>query len=285
MKDPLSDFYRSKEVYITLPSGGNWYKNPPNLTEDGEIGIYPMSVKDEIMLKIPDTLYNGEALYEIIKSVAPDIPDPYEVIMPDFEIILLASKIGQHGGELNITGTCPHCQKTDVYSIKITDLLRSVKKLPTDGPKLELENGLSITFKPNTLASVTAGNIKTTESIRLAAAIADGMHPEETKTIFKDSLEKSTAATIVVLSDAIESIETPTGEIVSDIVSISNWVANSDARTTQLIKKQSVELNRNGVPESFNFQCSSEDCNETFDAKMEYNPAFFFTNNYDQPLT
>jgi hypothetical protein len=68
MKNPLSDYYREKEIYVKLPTQGKWYKNKPNLNKDGEIGVRPMTLKDEMLLKIPDSLYNGESLYEVFKS-------------------------------------------------------------------------------------------------------------------------------------------------------------------------------------------------------------------------
>lgn len=285
MNDPLLNYYRTKEVYVLLPTQGRWYKNKPNLTQDGEIGIYPMSVRDEIMLKIPDTLYNGEALFEVIQSVAPDIVDPYEIAIPDVEVILLAAKASQHGGELNISGRCPHCNTSTTYGIEITKILQKVKVLPDNPVTLQLSNGLIVEYKPNTLASINAGTIKTTESIKLAQAITDNTDPEQAKEIFKESLEKTTAATIVVLADSIASITTPDGDVVTDIQSISNWLANCDALTTSLLKKHSTTLNENGVPNDFDLACSNEECGETFKTQIEYNPAFFFTTDYEQSLT
>lgn len=277
MQDPLSSFYRTKEVYVTLPTQGRWYKNKPNLTDDGEIGIFPMSVRDEIMLKIPDTLYNGEALFEVLQSIAPDIVDPYEVAVPDVEIILLAAKANQHDGKMSMGGRCPHCNTSTDYEIEVKNLLGQVKPIPDEPLILELDNGLRIEYKPNTLASINAGTIKTTESVKLAQAIGDNTDPETTKQIFRESLEKTTAATIIVLADSIASITTPDGTVVTDVQSISNWLANADARTTALLKSQSTKLNESGVPKSFELQCSNEECGELFNAAIEYNPAFFFT--------
>ena len=277
MQDPLINFYRTKEVYVTLPTQGKWYKNKPKLTKDGEIGIYPMSVRDEIMLKIPDTLYNGEALFEVLQSIAPDIVDPYEVAVPDVEIILLAAKASQHDGKMTMSGRCPHCGTSTDYEIEVKKLLSQVKPIPDDPLLLELENGLVVEYKPNTLASINAGTIKTTESIKLAQAINDSTDPDTTKTIFRESLEKTTAAAIIVLADSISSITTPEGIVVSDIESISNWLANADARTTGLLKEKSTKLNESGVPRTFNLQCSNDECTENFDANVEYNPTFFFT--------
>jgi hypothetical protein len=73
--NPLSDYFRQPGTYITLPSNGRYYKQPPKLTESGELAIYPMTAKDELRLKNPDALFNGEAMRGVIKSSCPDIAD------------------------------------------------------------------------------------------------------------------------------------------------------------------------------------------------------------------
>lgn len=285
MSDPLSHFYRTKEIFVKLPSKGHWYKQKPNLTADFEIGIYPMSVKDEVLFKVPDTLYNGDAIFEVIKSIAPDIPDPYEICLVDVDVLLIASRVNQNNGEMNVIAGCPHCKKTHEYGVNLESILSRVQHISTDPVELELQNGLLITFKPNTLASVNASHIMNTESVRIAAQITDNTDPEYAKQLFKSSLEKTTAATIIVLADAIEQIKTPNGDVVDNIESITNWLSNTDSGTIEHIKKHSSVLNNAGIQKDFDFVCSNEECQEKFSAPLEYNPAFFFTNNLDQPKT
>jgi len=96
MNNPLDKYYRTKEIYVKLPTQGKWYTDKPNLTEQGEIGILPMTVRDEMLLNIPDALYNGESMFELFKSIAPDIQDPYEICMPDVDVILLGSRAASY---------------------------------------------------------------------------------------------------------------------------------------------------------------------------------------------
>lgn len=285
MTDPLSHFYRTKEIFVKLPSKGYWYKQKPNLTVDGEVGVYPMSVKDEVLFKVPDTLYNGDALFEVLKSIAPDIIDPYEICLVDVDVLLIASRASLNNGEMNVSARCPHCNKTHEYAIELSSVLANVKHISTDPVELELSNGLIITFKPNTLASVTASHIQNTESVRIAAQITDNTDPAYAKELFKSSLEKTAGATIIVLADSIEKILTPDGTVVSDIESISRWLANTDSKTIELIKKHSSALNENGIQKEFLFTCSNDECGEEFKSPLEYNPAFFFTHNLDKQLT
>ena len=56
-ENPLLDYYRQKEIYIKLPTGGKWYNKNPKLALDGEIGVRPMTLRDELVLTVPDALY------------------------------------------------------------------------------------------------------------------------------------------------------------------------------------------------------------------------------------
>ena len=73
MENPLQQYYRHKEIYVKLPTGGRWLDPKPNLNEQGEIGIRPMSMKDELLLNIPDALFNGQAMFELIQSICQDL--------------------------------------------------------------------------------------------------------------------------------------------------------------------------------------------------------------------
>ena len=59
--NPLMSHMRQETVFVSLPSKGNFYKQKPGLTDDGEIGVRAMTSADEIALKVPDALFNGEA--------------------------------------------------------------------------------------------------------------------------------------------------------------------------------------------------------------------------------
>lgn len=274
MNNPLLDFYREKEIYVTLPTQGKWYKNKPKLTDDGEIGVMPMTMKDEMLLNIPDSLYNGESLYEIFKSIVPDIIDPYEISIPDVDVLLLASKAVSNGPELPIDARCPHCQTLTSYSISLTKILSKVKKVELD-TEVEVKK-LKIKMRPNTLASVTASSMQSIESARYILKMKKD-DPEQNHDMIKRSLETATAAGIGVLADAIESIELPNGTIVTDFDQILDWVKNSDASTISVLKKLSVKMNDSGIEKTFSFTCGNEECNKEFTAPVEFNPAFFFT--------
>jgi hypothetical protein len=277
MTNSLEDFYRHKEIYVKLPTEGKWYTSQTNLNDQNEIGILPMSFKDEMLLNIPDSVYNGESLFEILKSILPDMENPYEILIPDVDIILLASKINSNDGEITVDAKCTHCQTQEQYSIKIVNVLNQVKTI--EPIELELSNGLVVSFKPNSLRSITTNQIKISEMSNILSTFNKDDNPEKQHALFSDSLEKTTAASLVLIADTIEYILLPSGDKITDIQPILDWISNSDSNTVKKLQKMSTQINQNGLDKKFKFECSNEKCGEQFTSEVEFNPTFFFTNN------
>ena len=277
--NPLANFYRNKEIYVKLPTQGKWYSQPPKLTEQGEIGIYPMTVKDEILMNIPDSLYNGESLFELFQSIAPDIADPYEIAMPDVDVILLASRSASYNSTMRVSTKCPHCETPQDYEIDLPTALSNIK-INNQSQELEID-GLLISLKPNTLKTVTANRIKTVEIARMISNMdITGVIPDDQKDAYNNSIAVSAAAQIAILADSIESVTLPDGTVVVDIDHISEWISKSNKRVVDTITKTAALMNQNGIDNEFNFACSEQECGKEFKAPIEFNPAFFFSNNY-----
>ncbi len=277
MTKTLQDFYRHKEIYIKLPTEGKWYTSQTNLNDQNEIGIKPMSFKDEMLLNIPDSIYNGESLFEILKSILPDMENPYEILMPDVDIVLLASRINSNDGELSVDAKCPHCDTQEQYSIKIINILNQIKVI--NPIELELDNGLIISFKPNSLRSVTTNQIKITEMSSILSTFNKDDDKETQHKIFSESLEKTAAANLVLIADTIEYVLLPSGDKITDLQAILDWISNSDSNTVKKLQNMSNQINQNGIDKNFKFECSNEECGKEFRSPVEFNPTFFFTNN------
>lgn len=272
--NPLSNYYRSREVYVKLPSDYRYFSNKPKTSNDNELGVMPMSTKDEMLLKIPDSLYNGEALYEIIGSVAPDIENPYELCMPDLDILLLATRIASYGKEMEVEAVCPHCSKSGLYSIDVAVVLSKLKMLPEDYT-VEI-NGLNISFKPNSVNTINAKRLAQLETHKIALELQDTDRPEEVQEKLRKSLQVATASKYAIIADSIESIELPDGTVVNQLAHILEWLSNSNADVVSKLEVHRDVMNDNGIQKTFDITCSNEDCVQSFTAPMEFNPAFFF---------
>ena len=277
MTKTLQDFYRHKEIYIKLPTEGKWYTSQTNLNDQNEIGIRPLSFKDEMLLSIPDSIYNGQSLFEILKSILPDMENPYEILMPDVDVVLLASRINSNEGELSAEATCTHCGTQEQYNIKIVNVLNQIKVI--NPIELELDNGLIISFKPNSLRSVTTNQIKITEMTSILSTFNKDDDKETQHKLFSESLEKTAAANLVLIADTIEYVLLPSGDKITDLQAILDWISNSDSNTVKKLQNMSNQINQNGLNKNFKFECSNEQCGKEFTSPVEFNPTFFFTNN------
>ncbi len=238
-----------------------------------------MTVKDEILMNIPDSLYNGESLFELFQSIAPDIADPYEIAMPDVDVILLASRSASYNSTMRVSTKCPHCETPQDYEIDLPTALSNIK-INNQSQELEID-GLLISLKPNTLKTVTANRIKTVEIARMISNMdITGVIPDDQKDAYNNSIAVSAAAQIAILADSIESVTLPDGTVVVDIDHISEWISKSNKRVVDTITKTAALMNQNGIDNEFNFACSEQECGKEFKAPIEFNPAFFFSNNY-----
>ena len=85
----LNKYFRKPKIYIKLPTGGKFNPEMETTVLD-EVGVLPMTALDEITLKNPDALLNGEAIVNVIKSCCPDIPEPKKMCNIDVEALFLA---------------------------------------------------------------------------------------------------------------------------------------------------------------------------------------------------
>jgi len=274
MENPLSNFYRNKEIFVKLPTGGRWLSNNPKLTFDGEIGVQPMTMQDEMLLTIPDALYNGQAIFQLMSSIVPDIDDPYEISLPDVDVLLLASRAASIDKSMQVEARCTHCENINLYEIDLARVLSNVKVL---GEETVVEmDGLKIEIRPNTLSAASAGNIQIAESAKALGALRDQALGEETTELYKQSIANATAGKIAMIADGIVSITLPDGTVVSELKHIADWLSNSNKQSIESLQKQQVKLNDNGLNRNFNFTCAEEDCGLDFEGNITYNPSFFF---------
>lgn len=273
MTNPLENFYRNKEIYVKLPSQGRWYKQKPQLV-NGELGIYPMTTKDEMLLQIPDSLYNGESLFELVKSVAPDIPDPYDVTNADMEVIMLATRAATYNNKYTALATCPKCENDGMYEIDLLNVLAQVDNMDSN---IELEiDKLTFILKPPTLKVVNATNLALLENQRMVRMLAQQKEENIDQEVFQQSLARATAANLAVLADSIEYIRTPDGQEVSDYAHILEFLSNTNSQMIKKLNNTAQSLQSNTLQNEFTFRCELESCGEEFTSGIEYNPSFFF---------
>ena len=147
--NPLSKFFRTPSVYAKLPSNGKWYpEGAIDLPIGGQIPVYPMTAQDEIMIRTPDALMNGEGLVHVIASCCPNIKTPWEMPVVDVEAMLVAIRIASYGESMTVPHKCSNCGEISDYEVSLPQLMDQYR-CPNYG-HVSL-NGLTIHLKPITL--------------------------------------------------------------------------------------------------------------------------------------
>ena len=145
--NPLASHFRQPAIYLKLPSGGKfWAPGSLNLPANGEIGIMPTTTKDEILLRTPDALMNGDGVVKVIQSCCPNITDAWQTPAADLDAILIAIRIASYGPNLTFTVNCPECNTVNQYVQDLNYILNSIK-LPDYNLPIETQN-LKIFIKP-----------------------------------------------------------------------------------------------------------------------------------------
>ena len=110
--NPLKKYFRQPSIYVTLPSGANYAPEVLEPSKSGEIGVMPMTAKDEIRFKTPDALMNGEGVVQVIQSCVPQIKDAWNIKSYDLDTILIAIRIATYGETMDINFTVPGAKET-----------------------------------------------------------------------------------------------------------------------------------------------------------------------------
>jgi len=274
-ENPLSKYFRRPTSYIQLPSRGIF--NPEiDQTMIDEVPILPMTTLDELELKNPDSLLNGEAIVSVIRSCVPSIPDPRKLPNIDAEAIFLAIRYATYGNETTHTHTCLECNETSDYNIDVNYVLA---KFPTIKEKPIVEHeGLKIHIRPNTLESITRISFIEAEQLKLVEYYASTEFKSDpvensAKRIY-ESFYRIASHNVDLVSDAILQIETEDGDIVTDREYISEFVKNIPKSVTETINKEIKKISEKPKDiGKMEFICP--ECGHNEEVKIEFNPVNF----------
>ena len=105
-QNPLAKHFRQPVIYLKLPSGGAyWPDGSIDLPLNNEIPVLAMSTKDEIVLKTPDALLNGQGVVNVIQSCCPNIKDAWKMPSVDVDATIIAIRIASYGNQMDFTTT------------------------------------------------------------------------------------------------------------------------------------------------------------------------------------
>ncbi len=272
--NPLTGFFRQPGIHITLPSQGKFNsENEFTFTETNELPVYPMTGKDEIILKSPDALLNGHAIIEVIKSCVPGIHNPLALPTPDVDAVLLAIRMSTHGDSVEFTVKCPKCSETSEVVLSITKALNSVTYLE-DKYFADL-GGVIASIRPYTLQSqIQAAQVAFEEANMIRAIQATGKADAKDMEGFNKSFHKVADLNRRLYTDSILFIQIPNGPTVTDKSHIREFIDNLDAKRIHGLEEVISKINQTGVKRKWPVKCSH--CEHEWENEFTFNPTDFF---------
>ena len=246
--NPLSSFMRQPKIYIRLPSGGEyWPKGSIEIPETGELPVYSMTAKDELMLKVPDALMNGQAIVDVIQHCIPAIKNAWVAPTIDLDVLLIAIRLATYGEMM----TTPVKFGDDLeleYQMDLRILMDQLMSQISWNPVVPVNDELTVFVRPLTYKQLSSAALKTFETQKIMQVVNDEKISEDDKIkLFKESFKKLSDATLGTISDSISKIESINGST-DNPEFIKEFIDNADKEVFNIIQQHLENLkNSNSV--------------------------------------
>ena len=275
--NPLAQYFRTPGVHQVLPTQGRYFPaGEIDLAINGEVAVLPMTAGDEIVLKNPDALLNGDALERLFKSCVPAIKNPRNISVADMDVLLLAIKLASFGDSLEVNVVCPKCKKEMSVDTSIRTLLSEIKTIPIEEAVVRIDDNLVVYLQPYNFESKTILDLATFEETKIVQHLLDADIADADKAkIFNRSFEKIADLNLDLIAKCIVRICIP-GVEVTDEDNIKEYVRNTDKNVVKLIRDQLTKLSDNGIDKEFDVTCANEECNHEWKTPMVFDPSHFF---------
>lgn len=274
-QNPLKNYFRQFKLYLKLPSGKDYYEpNIAELTESGEIGVMPMTGKDELILKNPDALFNGEALIEVIKSCVPGVKDAKKLVTNDIDALITAIRYATFNDSLETEINCPKCNHTNLFKI---DLQYSLDNMSFLDPEyvVNLESGLSVFIKPYGFNEVVTGLHAQLEQRKITRAIENESLTEEQRLhMFSTAFSELSVITYdLMVSSVVKVVDENNNVNVNNKDDIAEFLQNIDKKSVDQISDLITSINQIGIKKTFTAKC--EKCEHNWESEIDFNPVNF----------
>ena len=277
--NPLNKYFRQASIYVKLPSGTDYPADVVTKSETGEIGIMPMTAKDEIRFKTPDALMNGQGVVDVIESCVPDIKDAWQIKSYDLDTILVAIRIATYGETMEINFNVPGANESVAHTVNLPAILDQIQKTTVD-TAFTLKDGLKISVQPLTYRDMTSTSLQTFQQQKMYSAVQDSELSDEDKaTRFNDAFKKLTELNASILLKNIASITMTDGTVITDSAHIKEFVDNANTTLIKEIETKLMDLRTQGAVKPLKLKASEEQIKKGAPASYEV-PVTFDTSNF-----
>lgn len=234
--NPLAMFMRQPKIHIRLPSNGEfWPEGSLISNETGEYPVYSMTAHDELMIKVPDALMNGQAVVDVIQHCIPSIKNAWHTPSIDIDIILIAIRLATYGEQMTTPVTIGDIEME--YKVDLRTVMDSLLNQITWDPIISINDELTVFVKPINYKQLSQAAIQSFETQKIIQMSNNEDITDEDKIqIFKDSFSKLTNVTIGMVGSSIYKIDSSQGST-DNPKFIKEFIDNSDKSIFNQIQK------------------------------------------------
>lgn len=274
-------YMRQPKIYIKLPSGGNyWPLGSLDISENGEYPVYSMTAKDELLLKVPDALMNGQAVTDVIQHCIPNIKNAWHVPAIDLDVVLIAIRLATYGEIMNVPVTVGDSLQLD-YQVDLRVVMDQLLNQVSWDPIVPISDELTVFVKPVDYMSITKSAIQSFETEKIIQMVNNDKISEEDKVkLFQESFKKISDATLGSVSGSISRIDSNNGST-DNAQHIREFVDNIDKEIFNKIQthleilrdKNAIKPMKVAVTEEMKEHGVTD---ETIEIPITFDPSTFF---------
>jgi hypothetical protein len=273
--NPLFKHFRQPQLHIKLPSNGKWYPSgalEPSVT--GEYPVYAMTARDELTLKTPDALLNGQSTVDVIHSCVPNIKNAWGMPAVDLDAVLIAIRQATYGNALEFVSLCPHCQQKNENAVDLGILAERITC--PDFSRTVSVDGLEIFIKPQNYKQFNQAGIENYEQQRIIQLVGDKTMEEEEKLARFDQLfKKLLNLTVEQVTKSVAAIRVD-DTTVEDSTQIDEFFRNCNKTVWEAVKSRLEEIGEQNPLKKIPVTCEHETCAKPYETPLLFEMSNFF---------
>lgn len=234
-QNPLANLMRQPKIYVRLPSGGQyWDPGSIDVPENEEFPVYSMTAQDELALKIPDALMNGQAVVDVIQHCMPNIKNAWACPNLDLDVILIAIRIATYGEKMTVPLVIKEFEAE--YSLDLRLLLDQLNAQITWDSVVPVNDDITMYVKPINYRVMSSSAVQTFETQKLIQLAADDNISDDDKlAMFKDSFAKLNQLTVGIINNSVYQVDSSAGSVTNQ-QHIQEFMNNVDKSTFGKVK-------------------------------------------------
>lgn len=278
--NPLTKHFRQPAIYLRLPSQGRWWDDGSlDMPPTGELPVYPMTSKDEITLRTPDALINGQGVVDVIHSCVPAIKNAWKMPSIDVDATLISMRIASYGHKMDFESTCPHCQEQNTYALDLRNLLETVK-CPEFDQIMDLDV-IHIKFRPQSYLQTTRVNqmnFQLNQFERMIQSMDENDHDNRAKQV-SEQVQRLNEMSLDLLTNATEYIlDIETSNYTRDQVFIREFYGNIDSKILQSVNAWLGDLVKDANIKAQKVDCAG--CAKEMQLEILFDYSTFFVGGF-----